>query len=123
MHTNGHRVIIVTSGGVGVGAQRMGLAKKPTEIPKKQVRAYLWFRLCVTAPLALTLVVFLNTLRNLPSQRITGEELRHPLRDASVTGDLGCMCRHPASKRGRLQPKLAKQADDCDHPLAVLATT
>jgi len=36
MHTNGHRVIIVTSGGVGVGAQRMGLAKKPTEIPKKQ---------------------------------------------------------------------------------------
>jgi len=39
MHTKGHRVIIVTSGGVGVGAQRMGLAKKPTEIPKKQALA------------------------------------------------------------------------------------
>lgn len=38
MHTAGHRVVVVTSGAVGVGAQRLGLAKRPSEIPAKQVR-------------------------------------------------------------------------------------
>mmetsp|Transcript_6585 Transcript_6585/g.8938 ORF Transcript_6585/g.8938 Transcript_6585/m.8938 type:complete len:402 (+) Transcript_6585:433-1638(+) len=39
LHSEGHRVIIVTSGSVGVGGQRLGLTQKPTEIAKKQALA------------------------------------------------------------------------------------
>lgn len=35
----GHHVIIVTSGAVGVGAQRLRLTQKPTELSKKQALA------------------------------------------------------------------------------------
>eukprot|EP00240_Pyramimonas_obovata_P004668 CAMPEP_0118935804 /NCGR_PEP_ID=MMETSP1169-20130426/15838_1 /TAXON_ID=36882 /ORGANISM="Pyramimonas obovata, Strain CCMP722" /LENGTH=389 /DNA_ID=CAMNT_0006878867 /DNA_START=156 /DNA_END=1325 /DNA_ORIENTATION=+ len=39
IHSKGHRVVVVTSGAVGVGAQCMSLKKRPTEIPKKQALA------------------------------------------------------------------------------------
>lgn len=39
LHSKGHRVVIVTSGAVGVGANRLHLPKKPTDIPKKQALA------------------------------------------------------------------------------------
>lgn len=39
LHTQGHHVIIVSSGAVGVGCQRLGLANRPTQLAKKQALA------------------------------------------------------------------------------------
>jgi len=39
LHTQGHHVIIVTSGAVGVGCQRLGLKEKPTQLARKQALA------------------------------------------------------------------------------------
>ena len=39
LHAEGHRVVIVSSGAVGVGAQRMGLAARPKDIAQKQALA------------------------------------------------------------------------------------
>lgn len=39
LHSEGHRVVIVSSGAVGVGAQRLGLAARPKDLPKKQALA------------------------------------------------------------------------------------
>lgn len=39
LHAEGHRVVIVSSGAVGVGAQRLGLATRPKEIAQKQALA------------------------------------------------------------------------------------
>ena len=39
LHAEGHRVVIVSSGAVGVGAQRLGLAQRPKEIAQKQALA------------------------------------------------------------------------------------
>eukprot|EP00798_Chlamydomonas_sp_ICE-L_P013420 gene13420-19275_t len=39
LHSMGHYVIMVTSGAVGVGCQRLGLSEKPTEVAKKQALA------------------------------------------------------------------------------------
>jgi len=39
LHTLGHHVILVTSGAVGVGCQRLGLTTKPTQVAKKQALA------------------------------------------------------------------------------------
>jgi len=39
LHTLGHHVIVVTSGAVGVGCQRLGLTSKPTQVAKKQALA------------------------------------------------------------------------------------
>ena len=39
LHAEGHRVVIVSSGAVGVGAQRLGLAQRPKDLPKKQALA------------------------------------------------------------------------------------
>ena len=41
----GHRVVLVSSGAIGMGLKRMNLAKKPKALPDKQVRlrlAVLW---------------------------------------------------------------------------------
>lgn len=35
---DGHRVVLVSSGAIGVGLQRMDIAKKPKHLPQKQVR-------------------------------------------------------------------------------------
>ena len=35
----GHHVILVTSGAVGVGCQRMGLTSRPTQLARKQALA------------------------------------------------------------------------------------
>ncbi len=37
LRKNGHRVIIVSSGAIGVGLQRMNIEKKPKQLAKKQV--------------------------------------------------------------------------------------
>ena len=39
LHMQGHHVIIVTSGAVGVGCQRLGLKEKPTQLARKQALA------------------------------------------------------------------------------------
>lgn len=39
LHNEGHHIIIVTSGAVGVGCQRLNLKQKPTQIAKKQALA------------------------------------------------------------------------------------
>eukprot|EP00798_Chlamydomonas_sp_ICE-L_P013013 gene13013-3517_t len=39
LHTQGHYVILVTSGAVGVGCQRLSLLEKPSQVEKKQALA------------------------------------------------------------------------------------
>jgi glutamate 5-kinase len=39
LHAKGHKVVIVSSGAVGVGAQRLGLTTRPKEIAQKQALA------------------------------------------------------------------------------------
>ena len=39
LRQDGHRVIIVSSGAIAVGLQRMDVAKKPKNLPRIQVRA------------------------------------------------------------------------------------
>eukprot|EP00882_Tetradesmus_deserticola_P012459 GHRQ01013202.1.p1 GENE.GHRQ01013202.1~~GHRQ01013202.1.p1 ORF type:complete len:204 (+),score=62.82 GHRQ01013202.1:232-843(+) len=39
LHAKGHYVIIVSSGAVGVGCQRLGLAQRPTKLAQKQALA------------------------------------------------------------------------------------
>lgn len=39
LHADGHRVVIVSSGAVGVGAQRLGLSARPKELAQKQALA------------------------------------------------------------------------------------
>ncbi|KAL6745743.1 Aspartate/glutamate/uridylate kinase [Haematococcus lacustris] len=39
LHAKGHYVIVVSSGAVGVGCQRMGLVNRPTQLAKKQALA------------------------------------------------------------------------------------
>lgn len=36
----GHRVVIVSSGAIGVGLKRMDMARRPKGLAKKQVRSY-----------------------------------------------------------------------------------
>lgn len=38
LRQDGHRVIIVSSGAIAVGLQRMDIAKKPKNLPRIQVR-------------------------------------------------------------------------------------
>jgi glutamate 5-kinase len=37
LHKDGHKVIIVSSGAIGVGLQRMDIEKRPKSLAKKQV--------------------------------------------------------------------------------------
>ena len=37
LHKDGHRVILVSSGAIGVGLRRMDLAKRPKHLPRVQV--------------------------------------------------------------------------------------
>ncbi len=39
LHADGHKVVIVSSGAVGVGAQRLGLSARPKELSQKQALA------------------------------------------------------------------------------------
>lgn len=39
LHADGHFVILVSSGAIGVGCQRLGLAARPTKIAQKQALA------------------------------------------------------------------------------------
>ena len=41
LHKHGHRVVIVSSGAIGVGLRRMDMEKRPNELPKVQVRLHL----------------------------------------------------------------------------------
>jgi glutamate 5-kinase len=38
LKNNGHRVVLVSSGAIGVGLKRMEIAVKPKNLAKKQVR-------------------------------------------------------------------------------------
>ncbi|KAG2493493.1 hypothetical protein HYH03_008309 [Edaphochlamys debaryana] len=70
----GHHVIIVTSGAVGVGCQRLGLASKPTQLAKKQALAavgqvhLMKFYEDFLAALGLTCAQVLLTLDNLANR-------------------------------------------------------
>jgi glutamate 5-kinase len=37
LHKDGHRVVIVSSGAIGVGLRRMDLEKRPKHLPRIQV--------------------------------------------------------------------------------------
>ena len=39
LHDDGHRVVIVSSGAVGVGLRRMDVEKRPKYLPRLQVRS------------------------------------------------------------------------------------
>lgn len=41
LHKDGHKVIIVSSGAIGVGLRRMDLEKRPKYLPRIQVSAFL----------------------------------------------------------------------------------
>jgi len=40
LRKDGHRVVLVSSGAVGVGLRRMNVNQRPTYLPRIQVRAY-----------------------------------------------------------------------------------
>ena len=44
LRRDGHRVVIVSSGAVGVGLQRMNIEKRPKHLPQLQVRASVMLR-------------------------------------------------------------------------------
>ena len=43
LRKDGHRVIIVSSGAIGVGLRRMDVEKRPKHLPKLQVRQTLYY--------------------------------------------------------------------------------
>ena len=42
LRKDGHRVVIVSSGAIAVGIQRMNLSKRPKHLPQIQVRLNIW---------------------------------------------------------------------------------
>jgi len=45
LRNEGHRVVIVSSGAIAVGLQRMNLPKRPKHLPQVQVRSHLCYSL------------------------------------------------------------------------------
>lgn len=43
LRKDGHRVVIVSSGAIAVGLQRMGVARKPKHLPRIQVETRMAF--------------------------------------------------------------------------------
>jgi glutamate 5-kinase len=44
LHKDGHKVIIVSSGAIGVGLRRMDIEKRPKSLAKKQVVIFVLYR-------------------------------------------------------------------------------